>query len=135
MLQITLDSIPLEKFDIGGVLYHANYFHLYEQAREAFLEHVGVPYSQLVKEQKHFAVVESHMDFKQAINYGDVIELSLWADDIKKASITFHYQLHRGEELVHQGWTKHAFISVKSGKLEVKSIPQKLLKEFEKLVL
>ena len=31
----------LGEFDLGGVLYHARYFHIYEDARERLLKEIG----------------------------------------------------------------------------------------------
>ena len=46
-----IDAPRLGEFDLGGVLYHANYFSLFEATREAFLRAHGMPYTQLIAER------------------------------------------------------------------------------------
>jgi acyl-CoA thioesterase FadM len=38
--------VPLFEVDLGQVVYHWNYFHLFESAREDFLRTIGFPYSE-----------------------------------------------------------------------------------------
>ena len=112
-------SPSLGEFDLGGVLYHANYFHLYEQGREALLQQIDFSYSLLVKGGFHLAVVESHQNFIAPITYGQSITLNLWVSDLKKASLVFHYQLaicadhdaqNSAVKVIHQAWTRHALV-------------------------
>jgi acyl-CoA thioester hydrolase len=105
-----LDEVRLGEFDLGGVLYHANYFHLYEVARERLLRAGGIPYSALVAEGAHLALTESHQRFLKPIFYGPPLTLSLWTSAVRRASCTFHYRIECGGSEVHHAWTKHAFV-------------------------
>lgn len=119
---ITLSEIQLSEFDIGGVLYHANYFHIYERSREAFLKSIGYPYPQLVEQGTHLAVTESHQQFHRPVTYGQSIEISLWLTALRSCSVTFNYLFHdiqnwklTGEintehKILHEAWTTHAFV-------------------------
>ena len=90
-----IEGIRFGEFDIGRVLYHANYFHLYEAAREAFLISEGYPYSRLMQDHSHFAVVESHQDFLKPIVYGEKLLLELRTADVKRSSFRFEYELRK----------------------------------------
>ena len=74
----------LGEFDLGGVLYHANYFHLYEKAREAYLESLGLPYPSLVEKGFHLAVTNSEQEFSKPIYYGQELELKLEISERKQ---------------------------------------------------
>ena len=50
---ITRVRVPLFEVDPGQAVYHANYFHLFELGREAFLRHIGFPYRQFMNRQLH----------------------------------------------------------------------------------
>ncbi len=121
-----INNIPLGKFDLGGVLYHANYFYLYELAREAFLKHLGHPYTELVKQGFHLAVVESHQQFNKAIFYGDLVEIQLSLSELSKAKICFNYEILSSNVKIHTAFTKHAFIKSNAGKFSVSRFEEDL---------
>lgn len=132
-----LTHLPLHAFDLGGVLYHANYFHLYEQAREAFLRDAGLPYPALVAESQFLAVRESHQDFRAPIYYGDELTLLLWFTDLRKASVQVHYSIHSRSKhahsevnTLHYAWTKLVFVHKKDLKFAVSPFPEQLVKAF-----
>lgn len=125
--------IPLAEFDIGGVLYHANYFHLYERARESLLDSLGTPYHQLVKSGCHLAIVESEQYFHKPISYGTEIEVGLRCLELKSASLTFAYSFYSNEELVHEGITRHAFVKKDdSGAFKMSRLPRELKEAMSK---
>ena len=103
--------ISLSEFDIGGVLYHANYFHLYEQAREALLHELGFPYSAIVGRGQHLAIVESEQRFLKPITYGQSIEIGMRCQELKSASLTFAYVFYAKDLVVHRACTRHAFVA------------------------
>lgn len=132
-----LSPLPLHTFDLGGVLYHANYFHLYEQAREAFLREAGRPYPTLVAESQFLAIRESHQDFRAPISYGDELTLSLWLTELKRASVKVHYAIHlrSDENILHYAWTKLVFVHKKDLKFAVSPFPEQLVKAFNQYCL
>lgn len=107
-----LQAISLEKFDIGGVLYHANYFHLLEQAREALLAHAGMPYPKLVTKQQHLAIVHSEQEFLLPIHYGEPIDIAVWCTELKNSTARLSYLLIRDKDAqaVHLASTKLVFV-------------------------
>lgn len=86
--------LPLSEFDIGGVLYHGNYFHLYERGREEWLRRCGMPYESLVKGGRHLVVTASRQDFLKPLSYGHSIDLFLWVSNLRRASMTIQYAIH-----------------------------------------
>ena len=127
---IELPNISLEKFDLGGVLYHANYFHLFEQAREKFLELSNLPYSDLVKESSHLAIVKAEIDYIKPIFYGDKIKIELSTSSIKKTNFFFHYKLSHSSsnELHTSASTKMVFVK----NLAPTKMPDKLAEALNK---
>ena len=126
--RIAFNDIPLAEFDIGGVLYHANYFRLFERAREAFLKELAQPYPELVKQKQHFGIVESSQKFILPIRYGDSVELEISTREVKKSTLVFEYQILKSgsKDLIHEAWTKAAFISVENEGFKPIAIPKDL---------
>ena len=105
--------LRLGEFDIGGVLYHARYFHLFESAREALLASIDLPYASLVEQGCHLAIAESHQEFLQPITYGQAIKTALWTTDLKRSSVVFNYHLcdTTTGALLHRAWTRSVFVA------------------------
>ncbi|MGQ9922268.1 MAG: acyl-CoA thioesterase, partial [Desulfobacca sp.] len=85
--------VPLYEIDIGQAVYHGNYYHFFEMAREALLQQQGFGYPELVARQMHLAVVEAHCRYRQPVRYNDDIEIYTTITALKSRSITFHQQL------------------------------------------
>lgn len=122
-------SIRLGEFDIGGVLYHANYFHIYEELREGLLETAGFSYATLVEHKLHLAVVRSEQQFLRPIFYGQGIDAYIWIEDLSRATVVFNYLFTaHGDhsEPLHCAMTYHSLVTNISGELRVKSIPKNL---------
>ena len=85
--------VPLYEIDLGQAVYHGNYYHFFEMAREALLRQQGFGYPELVARQMHLAVVEAHCRYRQPVRYDDEIEIYTTVTALKSRSITFHQQL------------------------------------------
>ena len=107
---IDITAPSLEKFDLGGVLYHANYFHLFEQTREKFLELSKLPYPELVKENSHLAIVKAEIEYLKPIFYGDKIEIDLTSSKIKKTNFWFHYKITCNSKIITTASSKMVFV-------------------------
>lgn len=128
-------AIRFGEFDAGGVLYHANYFHVYEAARESFLESIGYPYPALAADRIHFPLVESHQNFLQPIRYGDNCQLDLRASQIKASSFRLDYDIlvirnvgqnSQPPQLVHQAWTRLVYVKATEGIFRPQRLPDYL---------
>ena len=128
----SIDNIRLGEFDLGGVLYHANYFHLYEQAREALLSSEGLPYSELVNEGKHLAIAEAHQNFKAPVYYGEKLTVEVWVEKLRQSTLTINYSISCSRGVVHTGYTLMAFVANDGGRFKTGRIPEKLLEIFSK---
>lgn len=119
----------LGEFDLGGVLYHANYFHLYEETREALLRQIGLPYNKLVEDNFHLAVVESSQEFIKPISYGQEVKVILSIQDITRSSAIFYYEIidTRTADLLHEAWTKQVFVQRLDNGFKPRRWPEKLL--------
>jgi acyl-CoA thioester hydrolase len=86
--------IPLYEIDMGQAVYHGNYFHFFELAREALLRDLGFGYPELVAREIHLAVVESHCHYRQPVRYDDLIDIYTAIAGLKSRSVQFHQHLY-----------------------------------------
>ncbi len=127
VFKLKIPLIRLGEFDLGGVLYHSNYFHIYEQTREAFLEHNQYPYSLLVEKGCHLPVVESHQVFTKPVRYGMPLEIRMHCDLLKRSSLRLVYNWYSEDNiLIHEAWTRHAFVQSKNGHFRVAPLTPEL---------
>ena len=127
-------KIPLAEFDLGGVLYHGNYFRFYERAREEFLSQQHTSYADLITQGFHLAVTESSQKFSSPIYYGEEIKLELSSSEIKRTSVKLYYRLFRNSELIHQATTTHALVKSEAGKFKLARFPDTLKQAFINIV-
>ena len=86
--------IPLFEVDMGQAVYHGNYFHLFELAREALLREIGFGYPELVARQLHLAVVEAHCHYRLPVRYADEIEIVTRVTQVRTRSVHFAQELY-----------------------------------------
>ncbi|HMO17901.1 MAG TPA: thioesterase family protein [Oligoflexia bacterium] len=119
---VKLAPIRLGEFDMGGVLYHARYFHLLEECRESFFRSISYPYEKLTKEGFHMPLIKSELNFNAPIRYGDGITGQISLEAISKLKLRFIYELFidpysESSKPVHRASTTHTFVVAKGDKL------------------
>ena len=96
--------------DQMGVVYYANYLRFIEGARASYWRALGRSYKDLEDAQVAMPVVEAHCNYKRPAHYEDVIWVDTEVTDVRAASLRFVYQVWRGDELLAEGYTRHAVI-------------------------
>ena len=99
--------------DQMGVVYYANYFRYFEFARSEYFRSRGGSYRDLEREGSLLPVVEAHCDYKASARYDDLLVIRTRVSTLKRASLTFSYELFREgsfERPLCTGHTVHACI-------------------------
>jgi acyl-CoA thioester hydrolase len=96
--------------DQMGVVYYANYLRFFEGARAAFLRAAGKTYKDLEAWGVAMPVVEAHCNYKRPAHYEDVLAIDIELVELRAASLRFEYRVLRGEDLIADGYTRHAVI-------------------------
>ena len=98
--------------DQMGVVYYANYFRYFEFARSEFFRAKGGSYRELEKDGLFLPVVEASCNYKASAKYDDLLDIRTWVSELKRASLTFSYEIRReGEDrILCTGRTIHACI-------------------------
>lgn len=68
-------AIQVADTDYGGGVYHGKYFALYNQARDVFMEDLGVSYFSLMNKGMNLSVAELHTRYLKPVSYGELIEV------------------------------------------------------------
>jgi acyl-CoA thioester hydrolase len=96
--------------DQMGVVYYGNYMRFFESARAAYWRGLGRSYKDLVDWNVALPVVEAHCNYRRPAFYEDVILVDTRISELRAASLRFVYQIHRGDQLLAEGYTRHAVI-------------------------
>lgn len=96
--------------DQMGVVYYGNYLRFFEGARASYWRSLGRTYKDLESAQIALPVIEAHCNYKRPAHYEDLIEVDVRVGEVRAASLRFEYTVHRGAELLADGYTRHAVI-------------------------
>ena len=107
--------ISFYQTDAMGIVHHANYAHLLEDARIRYLEQFDLAYADYVAQGFHFAVTRLDVRYRRGARFDENILTQVWLDWVRGASIGIGYELRCGDEVVATAVTEHALVD-ESGK-------------------
>lgn len=96
--------------DQMGVVYYANYLRYFESSRAAYWRDLGKSYRDLEAWGVALPVIEAHCNYRRPALYEDLLVVDVGISELRGASIRFAYRVLRGEELLADGYTRHAVI-------------------------
>jgi acyl-CoA thioester hydrolase len=96
--------------DAMGIMHHANYLHLLENSRVAWLAEHDRPYREYVAANMHFAVTRVDVQYRSAARFDDELVVEVDLEWVRGASLGMRYTIHRGEVLVATARTAHALL-------------------------
>lgn len=101
-----------------GVLYYAEYFHIFERARNEFIRHLGMSYSEVEKKGIMLPVRDANCRYRHPAKYDDLLQVKAVISEWGRASLRFLYEIWNEDKtmLLADGSTQHAFIN-HAGKL------------------
>ncbi|MEM7482798.1 MAG: acyl-CoA thioesterase [Acidobacteriota bacterium] len=92
--------------DTAGIVYYPRIPHYFHVAmEEAFGRDLGLPYAQLINEQKRgLPAVRLEVDYRRPLAYGDEIEAEARILDLGRTSVTWRFRLYKSNgELAVEG--------------------------------
>ncbi len=109
--------------DMMGHAYYGNYLLYFEQARAAWLRARGVSYLEMEEAGFKLPVVEVWAKYRGEVKYDDVIAVTIWAEEMRRAAVHFKYEIVNEStgKLVTEGYTWQVCVD---SSMKVVSIPQ-----------
>lgn len=101
--------------DMMGVVYYAEYFHIFERGRNEVIRSSGHSYKEVERRDIFLPVCEAHCNYRSPARYDDLLNLHVRVTDWKHASFVFRYELfdESRSRLLADGYTRHAFVNSK----------------------
>lgn len=80
-------KIRLQETDSAGIVFFANYFFLFHEAFESFLESAGINLAAMIRGNKYLLpIAHAESDYKIPLFLGDAIEIQLTIEQIRESS-------------------------------------------------
>lgn len=102
--------VPFYETDAMGIVHHSNYVRYLELARIRWLDEHDQPYRDYVAQGFHYATTHVAVDYHRAAEYDDVLEIEVWLEELRGASLRMGYRLCCREQLVASAVTEHALV-------------------------
>ena len=83
-----------------------------ELARIAWLEEHDQPYAKYIEMGRHFATTRVEVDYRRAVRFDETVEVVVWLDWVRNASLRLCYALRCEGELVATAATEHASVDL-----------------------
>ena len=79
--------------DAMGVIHHGSYLLYLEEARVAYLRHLGRPYGEVRADGLDIAVLEVSVQYRRPLRFDEEVEVYLWAGAVTRTTFQIAYLL------------------------------------------
>lgn len=124
MMTCTINiKVQYADVDLMQVVHNAKYFEYFERGRLDFIEKLIVPYEEMVNKLGiQIPVISNSARYFKPAFYNDEVILITSLENLTDRMLAFKYQLFKGDLLISEGLSEHAFI--RNGILKSVSAPQ-----------
>ena len=96
--------------DAQGIAHHASFVVWLEVARVAYLEAFAGGYRAIRERGLEALTTEVHVRFHRAAQFDDLLTVWTRCTDVRGARFRYEYRMVCGNELVAEGYTRHATV-------------------------
>jgi acyl-CoA thioester hydrolase len=97
--------------DAMGIVHHSRYLPYLEEARVAYLRHLGHPYTQLRAEGVDYAVLEAFVQYRNPLRFDDLVDVHLHLGAASRATFQMAYLLTVDEQVHATAVTVHGCVT------------------------
>ena len=99
--------------DAMNVVYYAEYFHLFERARNEYIRARGMTYKQVEERGIYLPVREAQARYRFPLRYDDLIHVRAVISEWRRASVLFEYEIYNEDKtaIATTGSTLHACVN------------------------
>ena len=96
--------------DTMGIVYYAEYLHIFERARDAYIRLSGFSYNVVEERGIYLPVREVQCRYRSPARFDDVVHCRVAISEWGRASLTFTYELtnETRDRILVTGMTQHA---------------------------
>ena len=97
--------------DAMGIVHHSQYLLYFEEARVAYLRHVGHPYADVRAEGVEMAVLEAFVRYRKPLEFDDVFDVHVTIASLGRVTFQMAYLVKVGDVVHATGVTVHGSIT------------------------
>ena len=97
--------------DAMGIVHHSRYLPMLEEARIAYLRHIGHPYQEIRAEGVDMNVLEAFVRYRRPLLFDDVVDVHATMASVERASFQMAYLLTVDGELRAAAVTAHGCVT------------------------
>jgi len=96
--------------DAMGIVHHAAYLPYLEEARVAYLRHLGHPYEAVRAGGHNFAVLEVSVQYRRTLAFDELVDVHLQVGAVSRATFQLAYLLTVEEDVRATAVTVHGCV-------------------------
>lgn len=127
---LLLQRVYIEDTDAGGIVYYVNYLKYMERARTEFMRSLGYDKGALFNGDLMFVVAETQIKYLQPAKLDDELAVSCEVLSVTGASLRFHQQVVRKDDILCAGTVQVACVARHS--LKPTRIPAEMLAQLRR---
>jgi acyl-CoA thioester hydrolase len=97
--------------DAMGIVHHSRYLPMMEEARVAYLRHIGHPYSEIRADGIEMAVLEAALQYRRPLRFDDVVDVHVTLSSVARATFQMAYVMTVDGDVRATGTTAHGCIT------------------------
>lgn len=99
--------------DTMGVVYYAEYLHIFERARSEYIRTCGMSYAEVEKRGVLLPVREAQCRYRKPAHYDDLLQIHTGISEWSRASLRFVYEVRNEDKTIvlATGMTQHATVN------------------------
>ena len=119
--------------DRMGIVHHSNYIRYMEEARCAWLENIGIPFTLLEENGITIPVLGVNVTYKHHVTFRETIIIKIFIKDYNSVRMTVGYEITNKEngQVVLNGETKHCFTNKELRPISLKKYNPDFNNKFE----
>ncbi len=94
-----------------GIVHHSRYLPMVEEARVAYLRHIGHPYQEIRADGLEMNVLEAWMKYRRPLLFDDVVDVHTSVASVERASFQMEYLLTVDGDVRATGVTAHGCVT------------------------
>lgn len=111
-----LRTVNYYETDKMGITHHSNYIRFMEEARVAFMGHIGYSYAKCEADGLSSPVMGISCSYKSPSTFADDIEVTLNVLEMTPLKMKFGYTMKVKDKVVFTAESLHCFLDAKTGR-------------------
>ncbi len=103
--------VRFSETDAMGIVHHSRYLPYLEEARVAYLRHIGHSYAASRADGVDYAVLEAHVAYRQPLRFDEVVTVHLRLSSVSRASFSMAYLLTVDDDIRATARTMHGCVN------------------------